>query len=66
MNMKKVDEKIKPQGYKSRKEIANEYNICRKTLYRWIKEKELRLSKGLLSIEEQELIYQTFGTPINK
>lgn len=64
--MEKLNKIIIQKGYKSRKEIANEYNVSRKTLYRWIKEKGLNLSKGLLSEEEQQLIYQSFGTPTYK
>jgi len=55
--------KVEPIGFKSRKEIAAEYKIDRKTLYRWITENNLPISTGLLSEEEQKIIYEKFGYP---
>ncbi|MEO0041927.1 MAG: hypothetical protein RL329_1375 [Bacteroidota bacterium] len=49
---------------KSRSLIASEYGIHRKTLAAWIKRYELPIQKGNLCIKAQELIYETFGTPI--
>ena len=51
---------------KTRYQIADEYGICTKTLYRWIKEKKLNISKGLLTPKEQKIIYETFGAPPDK
>ncbi len=48
---------------KTRKEIANEYGITRKTLYNWMKEKKIMIKGSLITPKEQELIYQTFGIP---
>ncbi len=48
---------------KTRKEIAAEYGVDAKTLYRWLKEAGIVLSKGRVTPAEQEIIYQTFGKP---
>ena len=48
---------------KTRLEIAREYGISRKTLQRWIKRENIKLTKGLITPVEQELIYSRFGRP---
>mgnify|MGYP001581834994 CR=1 FL=1 len=48
---------------KSKKEIANEYGICTKTLSKWLKKKNLLLKRGLIDPKTQELIYKEFGNP---
>ena len=45
---------------KSRQELADELNISRWTLNRWLKKAGIRLTNGLLSPKEQELIFQEF------
>ncbi len=50
-------------GAKTRQQIADEYGIDRKTLYRWLKKACIQLSSGLVTPAEQELIYQKFGKP---
>ena len=49
--------------FKTREEIAAEYNISTKTLRRKLKKEGISFSQGLLSIKEQTIIYQTFGKP---
>ncbi len=52
------------QSVKTRQQIADEYGIGRKTLYRWLKQEGIILrGKSPLSFEEQERIYATFGHP---
>lgn len=48
---------------KTRQQIADEYGIDRKTLYRWLKKADIQLSGSLVTPAEQELIYQKFGKP---
>lgn len=48
---------------KTRQQIADEYGIHRKTLYRWLKKASIKLGRGLVTPAEQALIYQTFGKP---
>jgi len=48
---------------KTRKEIAQEYGIHRRTLYRKLVAAGITLNKGLVSIEEQEKIYTVLGKP---
>lgn len=53
-------------GYKyakTRKQIADEYGICTKTLNKWFKKEEIDLQRGLISPKSQELIYLKFGFP---
>ncbi len=55
-----IEEKIA----KTRQQIANEYGIDRKTLYRWLKTAGIQLSRRrLVTPAEQELIHQKFGKP---
>ncbi len=52
------------QNVKTRQQIAEEYGIDRKTLYRWLKEKGMEFrGKRPLSLGEQALVYATFGDP---
>lgn len=46
---------------RSRQEIADQLNISRWTLNRWLKNAGIQLTNGFLSPKEQELIYQKFG-----
>lgn len=48
---------------KTRQQIADEYGIDRKTLYRWLKAAGIQLGGRLVTPAEQELIYQIFGKP---
>ncbi len=50
---------------KTRQEIALEYGIDRKTLYRWLKTTGIQLGGHLVTPKEQQLIYQAFGKPIS-
>ena len=49
---------------KTRQEIAHEYGINRKTLYRKLKARGLLITgKNLLSLTEQQAIYLALGDP---
>lgn len=48
---------------KTRQEIANEFGINRKTLYRWLKNENLQLKNRLVTPDEQAAIYKLFGFP---
>lgn len=48
---------------KTREEIAMEYSIHVRTLYRWLKKAEIQLNGGRVTPAEQVLIYQKFGNP---
>ncbi len=48
---------------KTREEIATEYGIHVRTLYRWLKKAEIILKGGRVTITEQEIIYKEFGDP---
>lgn len=50
---------------KSKKEIADEYGICIKTLSKWLRTKNLLLKRGLIDPKTQILIYKNFGDPKN-
>ena len=55
-----IEEKIT----KTRQQLADEYCIDRKTLYRWLKAMGIQLSsRRLVTPAEQELIYQKLGKP---
>jgi len=56
---------MKPRisGAKSRKEVAEEYGISERTLYRWFKKANLRLPPGLIDPYHLQFIYETFGDP---
>jgi transcriptional antiterminator len=50
--------------FKTRQQVANEYGISRKTLYRKLKKYGITLaSQGLLSPEQQQMIYRHMGNP---
>lgn len=49
------------QKAKSRQEIAQEYGISARTLYRWIKKNQLLIPNGLISPKDQDLINNKFG-----
>jgi len=48
---------------KTRKEIAKEFGISRRTLYRWMKEENIQLKARLISPDEQLMIYKKIGFP---
>jgi DNA invertase Pin-like site-specific DNA recombinase len=50
-------------GAKSRKEVAQEYGISNRTLYRWLKDANIILPSGLIDPLHLKIIYKTFGTP---
>jgi response regulator of citrate/malate metabolism len=48
---------------KTREQLAAEFGISRKTFRRWLKRKNIEVSKGLINLAEQKNIYNTFGRP---
>ena len=53
-----------PEIYaKTRREVAIEYCISVKTLYRWIKSAGIEIKQGLIRPNELKVIYNTFGAP---
>jgi DNA invertase Pin-like site-specific DNA recombinase len=48
---------------KSRKELANEYGISTKTLYRWFKRNRINIPPGLIDPYHLDIIYKSFGNP---
>jgi abortive infection bacteriophage resistance protein len=48
---------------KTRQEIAEEYGIDRKTLYRWLRKLNIDLPKGLIFPNFQDVIYKELGRP---
>lgn len=48
---------------KSRQEIAQEFGISRRTLYRWIQKTDIQLPSGLIPPKVQDMIYEEFGNP---
>jgi predicted site-specific integrase-resolvase len=48
---------------KTRKQIADEYGISRKTFQRWRKKENIKLSNGLITPKELDEIYEIFGKP---
>jgi len=49
---------------KTRQQIAAEYGVDRKTLYRWLKAHNIKLrGKYLVSPAEQEIIYRALDLP---
>lgn len=59
---KKTQENSK---FKTREEIAEEYGIHRRTLYRRLKEGGLNFSGKLLSVNDQKEIYDRLGAPVD-
>jgi len=51
---------------KTRTELAHEFGVDRKTLYRWLKKAEIILSGTTLTPKELELIYLKLGKPNKK
>lgn len=49
--------------YKTRKQIANEYGVSRRTFYTFLKQEEISLSPGLITPKKQEEIYRKLGNP---
>lgn len=45
----------------TRKQLAHELGIHPKTLYRWLKKYDLKISRGLLTPAEQKQIYIKLG-----
>lgn len=48
---------------KTRKEVANEYGIKVRTLYRWLKKADIKLTNGKIKPINLKTIYKTFGYP---
>jgi hypothetical protein len=48
---------------KTRKQLADQYGICRRTFNRWLKENGIKLKKGLITPKDQELIHSIIGYP---
>lgn len=46
---------------KTRAEVAYEFNICFKTLNRWLKRADIVLPSGLIKPFHLQIIYETFG-----
>ncbi len=49
---------------KTREEVAAEYQISVRTLYRWLKRAEIRLPPGRIRPKELKRIYEAFGWPV--
>lgn len=58
-----TDYKREYSKFKTREEIAMEYGIHRRTLYRRLKQVSINFSQKLLSVKEQEIIYSALGIP---
>jgi|GEM_PF-1540475 len=50
-------------GPKTRKQLADEYGISRKTLYNWLQAHDVKLPRRLLTVAEQQQIYAVLGPP---
>lgn len=48
---------------KTRVEVASLYGISARTLSRWMKKRNLKVSRELLNPKDLELIFETFGSP---
>jgi hypothetical protein len=48
---------------KTRKEVADEYCISERTLFRWLKRANIKLTLGLIRPCDLRIIYDTFGIP---
>jgi DNA invertase Pin-like site-specific DNA recombinase len=48
---------------KTRDEVAIEYGIDVRTLYRWLKKEGINLPQGLIKPAHLKIIYETFGIP---
>lgn len=45
----------------TRQQMADNYEICTRTLNKWLKEEGITLKKGLISPKDQEIIYSKLG-----
>lgn len=45
----------------TRQQLADNYEICPRTLNKWLKEKGIILPPGLISPKDQEYIYSKIG-----
>ena len=52
-----------PIKAKTRQEVANEFGISVRTLYRWIEKAKIELPGGLIDPTHLTIIYQRFGYP---
>ena len=52
--------------FKTRQQLAIEYEISCKTLMRWLKRYNIEIPNGLISPKSQEKIYGHFGEPKEK
>jgi DNA invertase Pin-like site-specific DNA recombinase len=50
---------------KTRNEVANEYDINVRTLYRWLNNAHIILPRGLIKPCHLQIIYNEFGIPQN-
>jgi hypothetical protein len=48
---------------KTKKQIANEYGVCIKTLNNWLKDEQIILKRGLIRPSVQKIIYDKLGIP---
>ena len=56
-----------PDQVKTRRQVAAEYGISRRTFYNWLKDSQIKLSqRKLITPKELEQIYATFGRPRKK
>ncbi len=51
---------------KTRQEMADEYGYHRNTFAKVLKDNNITLTPGLLTLKEQELIYEKLGRPYYK
>lgn len=51
---------------KTRQQMAEEYGISRRTLYRLLKRYKIRLPSGVLPPEAVHRVYQALGVPEQK
>ena len=55
--------KDKKFNAKTRSELAQEYGVCRRTFYSLLKKRNIQLTTGLITPNEQQLIYNKLGKP---
>ncbi|MFH0843828.1 MAG: helix-turn-helix domain-containing protein [Bacteroidota bacterium] len=48
---------------KTRTEVAMEYGISVRTLYRWIRKVKIKISYGLIDPLHLKMIYDNYGDP---
>jgi DNA-binding XRE family transcriptional regulator len=51
---------------KTRKQMAREYGVSRKTFYTMLKETKIELPPGLITPKYQKQIYKIFGKPASQ